>query len=216
MTRRKAVARATVVALAVAGVVILLSSAWRILTAPLPGAAAAAAWTLWVVAVAALVTFVLYLREVARHGFGAGRSSWKPLPGVVLLWAGGLTALVAFAFVLPDRPGDSGQSEVDSAATSPTTPAAPKPSSTSSTPGPTTTAPATRTAEAARTTARRTTRPQPVTTASPVEATSRTATPAPSPTTTAPTPTPTPSTTPLLDIILPPQGRRPTQPPPSR
>ncbi|GAA4722761.1 hypothetical protein GCM10025782_20810 [Pedococcus ginsenosidimutans] len=219
MSRREAVARATIVALAAAGVVVLLWSAWRVLTTPLPNSAAAAAWTLWVVSVAALVTFVLYLREVARHGLGVGRASWKPLPGVALLWVAGLTALVAFGFVLPERPADSAQSQVDSAAASPTTPTTPRPT----TPRPTTTGTPTSPATSARvksvapsTTARATTRPRPVTTASPVRATTRKATPVPSPTSTSPTPSTT-TTDPLLDIVLPPgHGRRPTEPPPSR
>ena len=214
MSRREAVARATIVALAAAGVVVLLWSAWRVLTTPLPNSAAAAAWTLWVVSVAALVTFVLYLREMARHGLGAGRASWKPLPGVALLWVAGLTALVAFGFVLPERPADSAQSQVDSAATLPTTPTTPRPTTTGTPTSPATTARAKSVAPS--TTARATTRPRPVATASPVRATTRKATPAPSPTSTSPTPSTT-TTDPLLDIVLPPgHGRRPTEPPPSR
>lgn len=212
MSRRETVARATIVALAAAGVVVLLWSAWRVLTTPLPNAAAAAAWTLWVLSVAALVTFVLYLREMARHGLGAGRGSWKPLPGVALLWVAGLTALVAFGFVLPERPADSAQSDVDSAATSPTTQTTPSPSATGAPASPAATARA-RT-PAPTTTARPTARPRPVTTASPVQATTRKATAAPSPTITSPTPTTT-TTEPLLDIVLPP-GRGHTKPPHTR
>jgi len=183
--------------------VILLWSAWRVLTAPLPTAAATAAWLLWVIAVAALVTFVLYLREMARHGLGSHHASWRPLPGVLLLWVGGLTAVVAFGFVLPDRPGDTAQPDVDTAATSPSTTAAPTPSSTRA---PRTSPTAPRATRAAVAPARATSRPQPVSTPSTVQSTTRTATSAPSPTSTTPTPpTATTTTTPLLDIVLPPR-----------
>ncbi|MGO4340132.1 hypothetical protein [Pedococcus sp. 2YAF34] len=212
MTRREAAARTSVVASAAAGGVILLWSAWRVLTAPLPTAAATAAWLLWGVSVVALVTFVLYLREMARHGLGSRHASWKPLPGVLLLWVGGLTALVAFGFVLPDRPGDTAQPDVDTAATSPSTTAAPAPAATSAPRTSPTTPRATRAAVAP---ARATSQPQPVSTPSTVQSTTRTATSAPSPTSTTPTPTATTTTTPLLDIVLPP-GRGHAKPPHTR
>lgn len=216
MTRRETVARGGVVALAAAGGVTLLWSAWRVLTAPLPDAAATAAWTLWVLAVAALVTFVLYLLELVRHGLSSGGTGWKPLPSLALLWVAGLTAVLAFGFVLPNRPGESTQPDVDSA---------PSPSATAtSTPTPSTQAtksasprPDARRSQPAAVPVRATSRPQPVSTPSVVR-TTRTATPAPSTTSVRPAPTPTSTTTtrPLLDITLPPQGRRPTAPPPSR
>lgn len=103
MTRPKPSPLVFVGALAAAGVGTLLWCAWLILTAPLPSAAAAASWTLWLLSVAALVTLVAYLREMVRHGNLARASSWKPLPGLVLLWVAGLTALVAVPFMLPER-----------------------------------------------------------------------------------------------------------------
>ena len=216
MTRREAVARAAVVALAAAGGVTLLWSAWRVLTTPLPDAAATAAWMLWVLAVAALVTFVLYLLELVRHGLASRRAGWKPLPSLALLWVAGLTAVVAFGFVLPDRPGESTQPDVDSAgpSPSPTSTATPAPSTSATTSA--SPSPDARTARPAVVPVRATSRPQPVSTPSVVRTTTRTATPAPSTTTAKPTPTASTTTRPLLDIILPPQGRRPTTPPPSR
>lgn len=211
MTRREAVSGASVGVLAVAGGVLLLWSAWRVLIAPLPTTAAAAAWTLWVLAVAALVTFVLYVREMARHGLGAGRASWKPLPGLVLLWLGGLTALVAFGFVLPERSGESAQASVDNATTSQTSTATARTSPTG-TPTSAATAGQTRSSVAP---VKATTQPQPVSTSSSAAPTpTRTAASSPSSTTTSPTPT-TSTTEPLLDIVLPP-GRGHSKPPHTR
>ncbi|KQU66324.1 hypothetical protein [Phycicoccus sp. Root101] len=105
MTRPKASPLVFVGVLATAGAGILLWCAWLVLTAPLPGDAAAAAWALWLLAVAAFATLIAYLRELVRHGALARRGSWKPRPGLLLLWVAGLTALLAFPFVLPERSG---------------------------------------------------------------------------------------------------------------
>ncbi|KQZ87472.1 hypothetical protein ASD62_18000 [Phycicoccus sp. Root563] len=103
MTRPKASPLVFVGVLATAGAGVLLWCAWLVLTAPLPGDAAAAAWALWLLAVAAFATLIAYLSELVRHGALARRGSWKPRPGLLLLWVAGLTALLAFPFVLPER-----------------------------------------------------------------------------------------------------------------
>ena len=86
----------------------LLWCAWLILAADLPRGAHIASWFLWLVSTAAAVTLLAYLREFLAHRDAVGSDAgWKPLPGLVLLWIGGLTALVSFAFILPD-PAPSG------------------------------------------------------------------------------------------------------------
>ncbi len=91
-------------ALAAVCVGTLLWCAWLILAADLPRGAHLASWFLWLLSTAAAVTLLAYLREFLTHREAVGSdASWKPLPGLVLLWIGGLTALVSFAFILPDR-----------------------------------------------------------------------------------------------------------------
>ena len=96
----------------------LLWCAWLILAADLPRGAHIASWVLWLISTAAAVTLLAYLREFLTHrdvaGSGAG---WKPLPGLVLLWIGGLTALVSFAFILPDPAPSSSPARQDKAGT---------------------------------------------------------------------------------------------------
>ena len=90
--------------LAAACVGTLLWYAWLILAADLPRGAAIATWVLWLFSTAAVVTLWAYVREFLAHRQAVGRdASWKPLPSLVLLWIGGLTAMVSFAFVLPDK-----------------------------------------------------------------------------------------------------------------
>lgn len=104
--------------LAAACVGTLLWYAWLILAADLPRGAAIATWVLWLFSTAAVVTLWAYVREFLAHRQAVGRdASWKPLPSLVLLWIGGLTAMVSFAFVLPDKaPADGAD---DPAATNP-------------------------------------------------------------------------------------------------
>ena len=107
--------------LAAACVGTLLWYAWLILVADLPRGATIATWTLWLVAAAAVVTLLAYLREFLAHRQAVGReASWKPLPGLVLLWIGGLTALVSFAFILPGRSSANGAVSPETATTTPT------------------------------------------------------------------------------------------------
>lgn len=108
MTRPKLILG--VLAAACAGT--LLWYAWLIVGAELPRGARIASWALWLLATVASLTLIAYLREFVRHRAAVGReASWKPLPGLVLLWLGGLTAMVSIAFVLPDKaatPGATG------------------------------------------------------------------------------------------------------------
>jgi hypothetical protein len=65
------------------------------------------------------VTLVAYLREFLRHREAVGReASWKPLPSLVLLWLAGVTALVSFAFILPDKNRAEGAVDPATASTS--------------------------------------------------------------------------------------------------
>lgn len=91
-----------VVALGAAGLATLLWCAWLLVNSSLPLGATVAAWVLWLVAVAAATTLGAYVRELLRYrpDVAAG-ASWRPLPGLVLLWAAGLATLVAFPFMLP-------------------------------------------------------------------------------------------------------------------
>ena len=89
-------------ALAVAGSGVLLWCARGILTSDLPRGAGVAAWVLWLIAASALLTLVAWLRELAVHHRAVrGGGSWRPVPVLLLLWVGGLTALVSLPLVLP-------------------------------------------------------------------------------------------------------------------
>ena len=200
-------------ALSAACVGTLLWCAWLILAADLPRGAMVASWTLWLISAAAVVTLLAYLREFLRHREAVGReASWKPLPGLVLLWVGGVTALASFAFVLPDRAGAADAEGPGSASTSLTA----RPGVTS---GDATGTPA---ATVSRSTSVRTTPPAPVSTTAPTQApatgagstTSTTATSTKTrgksthSSTGKPTPSSTSSTTsPLIGITLPPPPR---------
>jgi hypothetical protein len=84
-----------------------------------------AAIALWLLAALAVVTLAAFVREVERHRGTASRpsgrrsaahgrrsradrrpDSWKPLPSLVLLWVGGLTALAVFPFMLSGGAGE--------------------------------------------------------------------------------------------------------------
>lgn len=200
--------------LAAACVGTLLWYAWLILAADLPRGATIATWVLWLFSTAAVVTLVAYAREFLAHREAVGReASWKPLPSLVLLWVGGLTAMVSFAFVLPDKaPADGAD---DPATTSASLTAQQVDSSSSSTGG------ARTTTTTSRSSSPRT--PAPVSTAASTSpsatsssssstatdaSTSSTATKS-KPTKTHGTGSPTRSTTsgPLISITLPPPPR---------
>lgn len=230
MTRPKASPLVFVGALAAAGVGTLLWCAWLILTAPLPTGAATAAWVMWLLCVAALVTLVAYLRELVRHRVIAGRGSWKPLPGLLLLWVAGLTALVAFPFALPQRAsGPSQQESADghrsASAPTPATTGRPSPAAVSRSSRSTTASSSAASSSTASsrpqksagvlgdgqvTSTVRPTAPSSSATGSPTSSPTR----GPKPPKSS-TPTPSSSTsTPILDITLPPAPGRPTDKPP--
>lgn len=182
----------------------LLWCAWLILSADLPVGARVAAWALWLVSTAAVGTLLAYLREFLSHRRAVGRdASWKPLPSLVLLWIGGLTALVSFAFILPDSSSGAAEGPTK-AGTSLTSQTASTATTGTSTPrGSTTTAAVSRsasrtTAPSSTSTSGSGTSPKPVQTSSSAS--------------TAPTPT-TSTTTPIIDLDILPTQARPTTPP---
>ncbi|GAA2738888.1 hypothetical protein GCM10009867_32430 [Pedococcus aerophilus] len=232
MTRPKASALAFVGALAAVGVGTLLWSAWLVLTAPLPTGAATAAWVLWLLSVVALVTLVAYLRELVRHGVLERRGSWKPLPGLPLLWVAGLSAVVAFPFVLPERPSGPTQQQ-ESAESDRTAPSVGRDGPTTGRDGATSVSRSSRTgstpdATNATTTSASTSTSRSATSATLVPrgsattpptasaTTSRTKGPKPSSSATlSPTSsTSTSTSTPIIDLTLPPAPGRPTDKPP--
>jgi hypothetical protein len=108
-----------VCALAVAGSGALLWCARGILVSDLPRGAGVAAWVLWLIGATALLTLVAWLRELAVHHQAVrGGGSWRPVPALLLLWVGGVTALVSLPLVLPGA-----QAAQASTAASPSTPA---------------------------------------------------------------------------------------------
>jgi hypothetical protein len=199
--------------LAAACVGTLLWCAWLILAADLPRGAHVASWVLWLVATAAVVTLVAYLREFLSHRQAVGSdASWKPLPGLVLLWIGGLTALTSFAFILPER-APSGSPAQDKAGTSLTSATAPSPSlggPSNTMRGAATPAGSTTTSAASRS-ADRTTTPS----GGPTTAGLSAATPSRSSTsrTTAPSTSTSSTTSPLIDVHILPTQAHPTTPP---
>ena len=213
MTRHNAM----VGVLAAAGVGTLGWFATKIVAAHLPLGAGIAAWTLWLIVAAALVTFAAYARELLRHNTALRRGgSWKPLPGLALLWIAGLTALVSFGFVLPDAPASA--EGTNRATTSTTT--TPSPAATTGSPS---RKPAT--SPASRSSARQTPADAGSTSSSLVRSTtpagvstptssSRTSSNGDSLGTTSPTAPPTSSaTSPLLDLHILPTRAKPTTPP---
>jgi hypothetical protein len=90
---------------AAGGVTALSWCAKGILTSDLPRGALVAAWLLWLIAATALLTLGGYLRELARHHHAVrAGGSWRPVPSLLLLWVGGLTALASLPLVLPGQP----------------------------------------------------------------------------------------------------------------
>lgn len=184
----------------------LLWCARLILAADLPRGAHVASWSLWVVAAVAVLTLIAYVREFLRHRQQAGRdATWKPLPSLVLLWIGGLTALLSFAFILPHGASSQGASAPAKAGTSLTgQTVTPTPVTTTAVSG--ASRPAT-SSTSSRSVASRTAPP-----ASTGQSSTTAGAPAPRPSTT--TATPSTTTSPLIDLhIFPTQSQR-TKPPP--
>lgn len=184
----------------------LLWCARLILAADLPRGAHIASWCLWVVAAVAVLTLIAYVREFLRHRQQAGRdASWKPLPSLVLLWIGGLTAMLSFAFILPSKASPEGASAPAKAGTALTAQTV-TPSPAATTGASDVARPAT-SSTSSRSKASRTAAPAPAATT----AQSGSSGAAPAPRTT--TPTPSSTTSPLIDIhIFPTQSQR-TKPP---
>ena len=95
-------------ALAAVCVGTLLWCARLILATDLTLGTSIAAWGLWLLIAAAAITLVAYVRELGRHRHSVtSGGSWKPLPSLVLVWIGGLTAVGVFAFMLPSNAAES-------------------------------------------------------------------------------------------------------------
>lgn len=191
---------------AAVGGIALLWCAWLVLRADLTTGTTVAVVVLWLLAAGAVATLAAYVREVERHRADRARhrSSAKPLPGLVLLWVAGLTALAAFPFMLSESSA-AGATSADpdpAPAGAVDTPAAP----TSSKPVPSRTSPTSPSRGATRTPSPTSTSAAPRTTSRPVTTSTTTSTVRPSTTTTT-TPRPTTSTTtsgPLITITVPP------------
>ncbi len=120
MTRPKVL----VGALAAVCVGTLLWCARLILATDLTLGTSIAAWGLWLLVAAAAITLVAYVRELGRHRHSVtSGGSWKPLPSLVLVWIGGLTAVAVFAFMLPSNAAESASQ--NTSAESPATTASP-------------------------------------------------------------------------------------------
>jgi cytoskeletal protein RodZ len=194
-------------ALAAVCVGMLLWCARLILAADLPRGAHVASWALWVFATVAVLTLIAYVREFLVHRQAVGRdASWKPLPSLVLLWIGGLTALLSFAFILPDKSHSDGAGAPSKAGTSLTSQTV-TPASTSATPrgSPTTSGTASRSAP-------RTKAPSSTSTSA-AAGTSPTPEPTSSGSSTASATPTTSTTTPIIDLDILPTQARPTTPP---
>ena len=196
-------------ALAAVCVGTLLWCARLILSADLPLGAHVASWALWLVSTAAVVTLLAYLREFLVHRQAAGRdASWKPLPSLVLLWIGGLTALLSFTVILPAKSSSDGAEGPAKAGTSLTSQTVtPTPATTTASQG--TSRPATTSTTSSRSVASRTA-PAPASTTASQPTPARTTTAARTATTTA---TPSTTTSPLIDIHILPSPASPTTPP---
>jgi hypothetical protein len=125
-------------AVSVVGTGVLVWCAWLLLRADLTTGTTLAAGALWLLAAVAVATLVAFVREAERHRKAVGRraaaSSWKPLPGLVLLWVGGLTALVAFPFMLSGASSRGASAEADDKPVTPAGTTAGEPSKTRSKP----------------------------------------------------------------------------------
>lgn len=191
---------------AAVGGIALAWCAWLVLRANLTTGTTVAVVVLWLLAAGAVATLAAYVREVERHRADRARhrSSAKPLPGLVLLWVAGLTALAAFPFMLSESSA-AGATSADpdpAPAGAVDAPAAP----TTSSPVPSRTSPtspsrgATRTPSPTSTSAAPRTTPRPVTTSTPATTVRPSTT-----TTTAPRPTTSTTTSgPLITITVPP------------
>ena len=158
--------RANVLVGALAAVCVgtLLWCAWLILAADLTLGTSVAAWGLWLLVAAAATTLVAYVRELGRHRHAVTTGgSWKPLPSLVLVWIGGLTAVAVFAFMLPSGAAQNAAEDKPSAEASPamgattpvpsaTSPATPRVSSTTASRSKPRTTPTTSPTAATRTT----------------------------------------------------------------
>ncbi|WP_460937391.1 hypothetical protein [Phycicoccus ginsengisoli] len=195
-------------AVAVVGGVALAWCAWLVLRADLTTGTTVAAVLLWLLSAAAVATLTAYVREVERHhGRGSRRrTSLTPLPSLMLLWVGGLTALAAFPFML------SGSSAAGATTADPETPppgAVDTPAASTSQPRTSPTSPsrgATRTPSPAATAPvqRPTAPPAPrASTARPTTSTRSGTTPTSSTTSSTPSPTSTTTTGPVIRLPLP-------------
>lgn len=197
---------ALTIAVAVVGGIALVWCAWLVLRADLTAGTTLATVLLWILAAAAVVTLAAYAREVERHHGRRSRrgGSVKPLPGLVLLWVGGLTALVAFPFMLSGTSA-AGATTADPDVARPG--AVDTPSGTPATPRTSPTAPSrssTRTPSPSSTTSARRTAATPTPTTSTPRSTTGSATSATSPTATStPSPTTTTTTGPVIHLPLP-------------
>lgn len=206
---------ALVGALAAVGVGTLLWLAWLIVAADLTLWTSIAAWGLWLLVLLTATTAVAYARELVRHhGAAPRRGAWKPLPSLVLLWIGGLTAVPVLALMLPSSAAPVPAKATSSAGVLSSRPAFPTGSSASSTPTPsprTTRSQASRSADRSATTT--TTSPTPRRTPRGTTTTGPTPTATTRPTRPPTTTTTTPTTTPIIDITVLPNGHTKTKPP---
>jgi hypothetical protein len=158
--------KALVWVLATAVLGALLWCARGILTSELPRGAGLAAWLLWLIAASALLTLLAYVRELALHHHAVrGGSSWQPLPALLVLWVGGLTALVSLPLVLPGEKAAAAAESATARVTNNTSPPMVR-TTTSARPSATTVA---RSATSATTVATSTARTAPPTTQRPVQ-----------------------------------------------
>ena len=207
MTRRTAL----VWALAALGGGTLLWSAWRVLSSDLSTTGLILASILWLLLAAAVVTFFLYARELARQGVALTHGDrWRPVPSVALLWLGGATSLVVFGALMPASAVPAEEEPVATTRTPASDPTSVTPESGA------TAAPRTSPTMSSRTQQRtpapaRTTTPAPVVASTP-RPTSTTSLPAPTRTRSKP-PTTTTTTTPIIDITIPGKPNKPTKPP---
>ena len=210
---------ALVGALAAVGVGTLLWLAWLIVAADLTLGTSIAAWGLWLLVLLAATTVVAYTRELGRHRRKAARpGSWHPLPGLVLLWIGGLTAVPVLALMLPQshdaaraeaKPGSASLSAADTSTSASTSVSTGTPTSRG------TPSKAARSLDRTSTKSPTSSSTPRVRTTSALSPTSTRSTSRPSTTTTTTPPT-TPSattTTPLIDITVLPNGHTKTKPP---
>lgn len=209
--------------LAAVGVGTLLWLARLIVAADLTVGTSVAAWGLWLLVLLTATTVVAYVRELSRHRHAGGRvAGWRPLPGLVLLWVGGLTAVPVLALMLPadaaPRPSKATPTAGALSAQESTAPTR-TPASRTTTARPTLRSTHTeasrsthRTAAvpSASTSPRRT--PQVATTTTHSRRVTTLPTPTSTTTTTPSTPTST-TPTPLIDITVLPNGRTKTTPP---